>query len=288
MVRVKTQLRCPRCAFCTDRLSTYKNHINRSRHPCKYNPNIRNTSDVIPTVDNVIREPVSTPAYNVITHNGAPSTDILGNNNTTTTTATTTTNIDQSTHLHNHVTINIQHPRPYHKSVLTHIPDNVWARVIDNGIRSGDLGSAVRDFIRLVHYNPNVPENMNMYFPEEDEADDDDAGKVLCYCRDATNKYGWFKLERSQAVRWMVDDAASFMLEFPHKYKSIAKQVENYYDALDLKKLDPPLEKAVVTDAISNSRQAVVIYGVERLQKMFEDADEWKSRSDLERAQTDP
>lgn len=226
----KTRLCCPRCGYTTDLLGNYKHHIARKK---MCSPVV---STVVPSLDNVTKESIPT-ATNGGTKNGMSVQNM---------TNSTVSQNNQCTTINNH--FHIAPPiQPFMLEDLSHITQEQW-KVLAEKMASGEGHQAVLEMLSLIHFNPEKPENMNMYFPPQGgervrlpQAAEGmmyklDAGHVLFLsCRTRT----WQVIARSTAAKWLAEEQAN--------------KLQNHVDDL---RDDFPRETRKRIDAYVTERQA--------------------------------
>lgn len=188
---------CPRCGYETDRIGNYRSHIAKQKR-CK-----PKNSELIPTIDNVIIRKSSTSPQAPQQQSAAPTQaaqplppniSIAGSHDVNVNSHNT-----HNTNNHFHVTVN--NVMPFRREDLSHITQKQWSSLAER-MAKGDGHAAVLEMLSLVNYNPERPENMNMYFPPQDPGKDD---RVL-YLNCRTHTWKW--VDRAQALQWLAEAKA--------------------------------------------------------------------------------
>ena len=188
-------------------------------------------SDVIPTIENVIKTP---PAANVTTVNvNTPHTNTNIHN---TTNHITNNNVTNNNVTNNNVTNNINiNIIPYNREDTSHITDAQWQSLVNMG-STGNMQHTIASLVTLINYNPNKPENMNVYMSPLELSPPEDALVFQRQTGDPTPC--WRRVKTDTVVAWLMSDRASNMYEWtadnrgkvePHE----AAAVEEFFDFIN-------------------------------------------------------
>lgn len=198
-----SEYQCPRCGYATDRHNNYAIHLRRKTR-CK--PKL---GDVQPTLENVLRSRQPAAGSPQVTNTNTSHLSLGSNLGTVNITNNTTTTI------HNHINVSVL---PFRAEDLSHITQAQW-RSFAERMAAGKGHDAVLEMLSLINYNPDKPENMNMYFPPPDKAD----GQVL-YLNCRTRTWKW--LDRAEAVQWLAEAKAEHVQDHVDEHRRIFRKEE--------------------------------------------------------------
>ena len=175
---------CPRCGYGTDRMSSYKTHIQRKKSCSAV------LSDVMPTLENVSNN--MNHVSNTATHATVNNAPIEGDHNRVTNTVHVTNNNNVTIVLNNSAT-----PRPIDNEDLSYISPDMWATL--GRLAGKDPETAVKVLVHLVNFNPMQPQNMNTYVPS-------DLSQPAAVFHHASQGWkDWCLLDRKKAVEWLIN-----------------------------------------------------------------------------------
>ena len=137
------------CSHCNKDFKTKANMRRHELHRCKANKNINNESKNITAQNDKEKKKLYKQIEKLLEDNGKVISCINGNNNNNNNN-NTTNNIQQN----NNIVIN-----NYGDEDLSHITDTV----LDNLIKAP--GDMINNLTKMIHFNVDKPENMNMYIP---------------------------------------------------------------------------------------------------------------------------
>lgn len=196
MARPKTVRTCPRCGFSTTKCSRMKDHLARKRMCPPF------LSDATPSIDSAPRRSIE-----VMTAN--PVTNVTGDRATINNIAT-----------QNNVTINVNAAppmlRPQNLEDTSHITPEIW-RCLGQLAKESPI-DGLREFINLVNFSPVKPENMNLYVPAE--------GPVFVYREARGRSSQWYKVDRKDAVKWLIEDRGDNLSEYLSDNPELANSAE--------------------------------------------------------------
>ncbi len=198
----RSEFTCCRCGFRTDRLSVYKVHVNRMT-PC-----LAKLSDVIPTLDNVIKvehKRGRKPSSQAPVGQSETPAIVHGNNNVV-------QGNNSITIIHNHV----HAPRALGEEDLSHITPEIWQRF--SQLVGIDSSSAMELLVQLINYNPSMPQNMNTYMPA-----DNSKPAAVFYDSSRHGWCDWCNVDRGVAVKWLIDARGEQLQEYMEKHADQVK-----------------------------------------------------------------
>jgi len=169
----------------------------------------------------------------------------------------TTNNIDNSTTIHNHttnITIN-----PIGREDLSHITDEQWHNMVKLTATEG-CGQIVANLVALINYNPEKPENMNVYIPPVEDASQD---ALIFWRRGGDACPRWQCIDKKTAVMWLTNDKTSNIQEWvddnkTRVSKADAQRIDDYYDLVNKPGESEEQRLANIVEAIASSGSRVI------------------------------
>ena len=218
---------CPRCGYSTERLCNYKSHIRRIKR-CN-----AKVLDVIPTLDNCTHDANDTTVIAASVIN-----TVNNNNNTVNNNPVNNNSVNNNTVNNNNITINIHAAGTTVINELgqenkSYINDADMLELLRMCAQGGP--AALLELIRMVHYNKDHPENMNVVFPHPPFDD----GKILAYTRTSRSQKApeWHLLHKDVPIGWLINERVSQMSEYAFDNQAsldpdLVHKVDSYHDAV--------------------------------------------------------
>lgn len=144
------QYKCPRCGYSTHKMSNIKHHIDKGR-TCG-----DKLSDIIPTIDNIIRENKTREELVAEVAILTREIEILKSKLTPGRSPAQSSALTTSTQIGTIDNINTGHPKPFYKTSLDHLTDKDFKYCV------GRMIMAIPCLIKKIHFNPKHPENHNI------------------------------------------------------------------------------------------------------------------------------